>query len=715
MIVIKHNYMKMNEKWRIAGYILLSMIGLTACEQEQSSGLPEIDENKINVTAAIEGIHTRMTGSDFENNDAIGVYVVEYVNEDANPGELANGTYKNIKFSNNNGAWTSASPMYWQTKKQVDVIAYYPYYDQLTDGITGAYPWTINSNQSTLQNLLNGDFLWAKKTTLPRRNAVPLTFVHKMSKIVIKYKLGEGFTSFPEDTPIDVQTRNGVTTTIDLKTGTVTPASRQESYQKYQMYETRTPESDIILRQDAILIPQTLKAGDEFIIIRMADLGLFKYTLQQDMTLQPGYEYTFDITLTKGGIQVSIGNITDWTRPETPNSGNATAVVPPVTADIDNTVNEFWDRISATTTEEILIHYGDGTEEDPTRIYFKPEGQENGYTVIFDKDGYPDKLVTGGGSEDSQELAVFVPDLSVNPPQLGVGLITSNQDRENPESNILLDKVDMPANITDKNYPERLNDIIDILVNLVEKNNLTEQVPPEQFGQGSELLDNLLDELEQTTQQPTYTGGSGTDVAINDSINSLLAAQSPGSNNGNPFTPEETTTHLQTNETNSTTGADQAIADSKDDIQMIESGVQGGFGDVKVTLTWSNRGDMDLHLLDPQNYHIYYNNKKPSGCNGYLDIDNTSGFYEEGSNKPENIFYPTDEGVTGTYYIKLSNYSYNSSYGDRNYTLYVYAFGKTKTYRGILNGTDSKRYFKFTVNGPANVIFSDDYITGQSW
>ena len=67
------------------------------------------------------------------------------------------------------------------------------------------------------------------------------------------------------------------------------------------------------------------------------------------------------------------------------------------------------------------------------------------------------------------------------------------------------------------------------------------------------------------------------------------------------------------------------------------------------TLTWSSRGDLDLHVRTPSGAHCYHGNKRVNGsC--VLDIDDQRGV------NPENITIPTD-AAAGLYRFSVVNYS----------------------------------------------------------
>jgi hypothetical protein len=89
--------------------------------------------------------------------------------------------------------------------------------------------------------------------------------------------------------------------------------------------------------------------------------------------------------------------------------------------------------------------------------------------------------------------------------------------------------------------------------------------------------------------------------------------------------------------------------------QACVNGMCVGEGNLRVSLTWSRPGDMDLHVLTPNGSHIYYSNKGPDATTqfGQLDADDLTG------TGPENIFW--DVGVvppSGTYNICVVPYGF---------------------------------------------------------
>ena len=85
-------------------------------------------------------------------------------------------------------------------------------------------------------------------------------------------------------------------------------------------------------------------------------------------------------------------------------------------------------------------------------------------------------------------------------------------------------------------------------------------------------------------------------------------------------------------------------------------------GDLCCRLAWFNHDDLDFHMIEPDEYRIYYSNKQklsPSG--GMLDVDMNAGRGE--SREPvENIFYKDRFRMKeGTYSLQVHNFCYRES------------------------------------------------------
>jgi hypothetical protein len=98
-----------------------------------------------------------------------------------------------------------------------------------------------------------------------------------------------------------------------------------------------------------------------------------------------------------------------------------------------------------------------------------------------------------------------------------------------------------------------------------------------------------------------------------------------------------------------------------------------GTGDVQVTLLWNTDSDMDLHVIDPDGFEIYFGDStSPSG--GQLDVDDIPS-QGDTSTHVENIFWPTGGAPAGTYQAFVHHYSSQTG-GPSTYTMEVRVGGQ---------------------------------------
>jgi hypothetical protein len=114
--------------------------------------------------------------------------------------------------------------------------------------------------------------------------------------------------------------------------------------------------------------------------------------------------------------------------------------------------------------------------------------------------------------------------------------------------------------------------------------------------------------------------------------------------------------------------------------QNCANGVCVGTGNLQATLIWDKPGDMDLHIVTPNNKHIYFSNKGTSVATdwGTLDVDDLSG------TGPENIFWALAyTPPSGTYHVCVVPYSITPT---TSYTLTIKRPGQPDT---VLTGSYS--------------------------
>lgn len=85
--------------------------------------------------------------------------------------------------------------------------------------------------------------------------------------------------------------------------------------------------------------------------------------------------------------------------------------------------------------------------------------------------------------------------------------------------------------------------------------------------------------------------------------------------------------------------------------------LQGKRGKLRINLQWKTFDDLDLHVYDPDDNHIYYESKEATCQNsiGKLDVDANAGT-EQTKTPQENIFWD-NEAPEGTYKVEVNFFS----------------------------------------------------------
>jgi hypothetical protein len=110
-----------------------------------------------------------------------------------------------------------------------------------------------------------------------------------------------------------------------------------------------------------------------------------------------------------------------------------------------------------------------------------------------------------------------------------------------------------------------------------------------------------------------------------------------------------------------------------------------GTGDVQITLTWQTNDDIDLHVFDPDGYHIYFADPI-STSRGQLDRDNMCADMIIG--RPENIFWAEGTAPSGTYRVQVHYWSACETEKPVTWTVRTVIGGEVQTYTGTLTYAD---------------------------
>ena len=86
---------------------------------------------------------------------------------------------------------------------------------------------------------------------------------------------------------------------------------------------------------------------------------------------------------------------------------------------------------------------------------------------------------------------------------------------------------------------------------------------------------------------------------------------------------------------------------------------QGGKvdGDLRISLSWFNKDDLDLHVIEPDGNEIFFGSKRSRRTHGELDVD-MNAFGTLSSEAVENVIYKSrQQMIEGTYKVIVNNFN----------------------------------------------------------
>lgn len=312
-------------------FCLLALTGMQACQDESPlSGGSDGRGPQLSISGTIEQrtvATTRAGDNGFADGDAIGLYVVDYVNGE--PGQLLpQGNHvNNMRHSYNaaNNSWKGTSTIYWtDDRTPVDAYSYYPFREVVENPkavkVDVPVRQDIREKNAVISNYEAGDFLWAKAEKVNPGELIRLNHHHVMAGIKVCLVPGTGFDADAWNRlEKSVQVEGMVpTATVNLLTGDVTTGSG-EAVSIVPMLM-----NDGSYR--AVVAPQTVSAGETLLAITVDGASyFFKRETETQLLSRRLHSFTIEVIqrLPQGDYEFKLidESVTAWQDDGTSHDG----------------------------------------------------------------------------------------------------------------------------------------------------------------------------------------------------------------------------------------------------------------------------------------------------------------------------------------------------------------------------------------------------------
>ncbi|MDD6623711.1 MAG: leucine-rich repeat protein [Bacteroides sp.] len=298
---------------------------------------PVVDDSgliPLNIDGSINQIQTKVNAAGFVDKDALGLFAVNYSEENTVAGTLSdNGNQAdNVKYVFDEAAnkWTPTKKVYYKdVNTNVDLYLYYPHQSSVTEVNAANFEVQKDQSSAATASSLSGyeasDFLWGKAINItPSENKVAVQLSHKMAAVnvvlVEKEGFAEGeFASLEKGIILTNTTRKAK---INFATGEVSALGNAQ-----QDGIVMCPQSSGAFR--AVVVPQTVEAGEKLFAITIDGVSYGFRNSAASVTYAAGKQTDVTINIKKktpaGEYELTLGDIkiADWTEDKNTHGGEA--------------------------------------------------------------------------------------------------------------------------------------------------------------------------------------------------------------------------------------------------------------------------------------------------------------------------------------------------------------------------------------------------------
>lgn len=303
-------------------FIMIPLLFTTSCVNEISEDPVDIPgEIPIRLSTQILCNHTRAINNEFQEKDAIGLYVLTQLST------INQKRYiDNMRFtcSQATGFEPEETIYYPKGDGKCDFISYYPFQETGINQDQSIMQVQIHTDQSSVSKHSLSDFMIATNSDItPSQNMVSMEYKHKLCKlkITIKPAPGENIDELLNDNPSLSLNGFHSDASYDFLTDRFEPSGQTISVTPHGEWKI---ENNALTGKEVILIPEKIESDNHYINI---DINGKSYSCPFPDNFQLASEKNCSIAIiykSSEGIQINNfdHSITDWTEGD---SGETTA------------------------------------------------------------------------------------------------------------------------------------------------------------------------------------------------------------------------------------------------------------------------------------------------------------------------------------------------------------------------------------------------------
>lgn len=286
-------------------YLLSCLLSLAACSKDEINSSNGSDNESVEVKFQTnlgeygDIVASRISGNKFSDGDQIAIYA-------SGTGEMP-FTGKKTFTSDADGV-LSAENVFYKSTETVNFSAFYPASLFGEDGAEKPATKELNLNETTGFGNVE-DVLYATGTGSSVSPQVSLTFNHICTKIKVAVKAPAGLNLSGAELYLKALP-NGI---INMNDGSV---AADGTAQDIKLPLVLTDDFSINATfGEAIIVPQTIENGADFIGLKLADGNINYGKTDKEIVLSPGHSYIFNVTVNGNILSFDIKE-TGWTVEE---------------------------------------------------------------------------------------------------------------------------------------------------------------------------------------------------------------------------------------------------------------------------------------------------------------------------------------------------------------------------------------------------------------